>query len=162
MEMSNSLVYKTQTNGRIKIAKEPLERMLTYRQYNGQILEAGGLLVGRYIVDCNDIIIDNISVPMDKDIRRRYFFKKDTQDHQRYLKEYWVKSNMSSNYIGEWHTHPEFVPQPSVHDFTQWRKVLKETHTFSDTIFFIIVGVQSIKVWQGFCSNLNIIELFTE
>lgn len=160
--MSDILIYKIHPHGRIKISKDVLSTMLSYQQYESDTPESGGLLVGRYIADCDDIVIDKLTVPMKWDIQTRCFFKKNKNSHQKLLKTWWEKSKWTCNYIGEWHTHPEHIPHPSAHDFEQWKKVLAETHTCSSSIFFVIVGIQSTRVWQGFRQSLTFTELLTE
>ena len=153
------MVYQIAFHGRLKIAAKPLDTMLSFQQHNQNTLEAGGLLIGRYLVGCDDIVIDQVTVPMDGDLRERCFFKKNRINHQRILESLWKQSEGTSNYIGEWHTHPEEIPNPSSHDFNQWRKILKETKTEQSSMFFIIIGTTNIRIWQGMCRSGKITEL---
>jgi integrative and conjugative element protein (TIGR02256 family) len=160
--LDNTLIYQMTLHGRLKIATKPLYTMLSFQQHNQNELEAGGMLIGRYLLGCDDIVVDQVTVPMDGDVRERCFFQKNTINHQRILESLWEQSKGTANYIGEWHTHPETIPNPSGHDFNQWRKVLKETKTDQSTIFFIIIGTANIRIWQGMCKSGEITELFAE
>jgi integrative and conjugative element protein (TIGR02256 family) len=156
------LIYQLALHGRLKIATKPLYTMLSFQQHTPSALEAGGLLIGRYLLDCDDVIVDQITIPMDGDVRERCFFKKNTISHQRILESIWEQSKGTANYIGEWHTHPERIPNPSGHDFDQWRKVLRETKTDQSAIIFMIIGTAQIRIWQGMRRSLKFTELFAE
>ncbi|MEW5953163.1 MAG: Mov34/MPN/PAD-1 family protein [Bacillota bacterium] len=160
--MIDSLVYKIVPYGRLKVAPQPLSKMLSYQQHQHDVTESGGLVAGRYLLDCDDIVIDVVTVPMKGDIQERYFFKKNAINHQRLLEMHWKQSKGTCNYIGDWHTHPEPIPHPSSHDCDQWLKVLKETKTDQVFIFFIVVGTQQVRIWQGFRKSGKIREIFLE
>lgn len=78
------------------------------------------------------------------------------------LQKIWEQSKGTCNYIGEWHTHPEPIPYPSSHDFSQWRKIMKKTVLDYSSIIFIIVGTEKICVWQGIRTTQEILELTPE
>lgn len=160
--MKKPLVYKMIPHGRLKVSSFPLMRMLSYQQDDKHSPESGGLLAGRYLLDCDDIVVDAVTVPMEGDIQERHFFQKDTNNHQISLKQMWELSKGTCNYIGEWHTHPEPIPTPSSHDLDQWKKVMKKTVLDHTSIFFVIVGTQSIRVWQGQRKTQEIRELVPE
>lgn len=160
--MEDTLVYKVVPYGRLKIAPEPLLTMLSFQQHQYDIPESGGLVAGRYLIDCDDIVVDVVTVPMEGDIQERHFFQKNATNHQRLLEMHWTQSKGTCNYIGEWHTHPEPIPNPSGHDFVQWRKVMKETKTDQVSIFFIVIGTEQVRVWQGFRKSGKIREIFSE
>lgn len=160
--MEDILVYKVVPYGRLKIAAGPLLTMLSYQQNHYGVPEAGGLVAGRYLFSCDDIVVDVVTVPMGGDIQERHFFQKHTSNHQRLLEMHWTHSKGTCNYIGEWHTHPEPIPNPSGHDCAQWKNVLKETKTDQVSIFFIVLGTEQVRVWQGFRKSGKIREIFSE
>jgi integrative and conjugative element protein (TIGR02256 family) len=60
----------------------------------------------------------------------------------------WRQSGGTCTYLGEWHTHPEQHPTPSGIDWQNWqRKLLVDR--FTEPIFFVIVGIAAIHVWEG-------------
>lgn len=158
----NSLVYWIKPCGRLKISEESTGEMTKYRQRSGDEPEAGGLLLGRNLLDCDDIVVDYVTVPMPQDNRKRYFFNKNRDNHQQLLEKRWRESKGTCNYIGEWHTHPECIPNPSSHDLSQWRKILRETITDVDAIFFAIMGTEAIRIWQGNRKTKKIFEITPE
>ena len=42
--------------------------------------------------------------------------------------------------MGEWHTHPDINPKPSITDIDMIKKQLKETEMEIDFLYLIIVG----------------------
>lgn len=143
------MVFLLSNGGKVEISENALEKMRVFRQVNKQDFEAGGVLVGRFILGSHDIVIDDISTPMLKDKRKRMFFKRDKKEHQNFLYKIWEESQGTCNYLGEWHTHPEPFPTPSSHDLKEWKRILKEVDCESEIILFIIVGINGINVWEG-------------
>lgn len=64
------------------------------------------------------------------------------------IDEAWRRSGGVTTYLGEWHTHPEEVPAPSVIDRIGWAKKLL-ADSFSEAIFFVILGTTTVRVWEG-------------
>ncbi|MGN4300695.1 Mov34/MPN/PAD-1 family protein [Bacillus cereus group sp. BCN31] len=151
-----TVIYNIGSNERLKISNGVLEGLKKYRQFDIEATEAGGVLLGRFLNDSNDVIIDSLTEPLEKDIRKRCYFKKHLEDHQKMVDKIWRDSKGTCNYLGEWHTHPEKHPTPSWHDKREWRKVLKNTKCDSKTLFFVIVGTESIGVWIGSRTELKI------
>jgi integrative and conjugative element protein (TIGR02256 family) len=143
----------------VKISQDVLNSLRNYRQLEMNDIEAGGVLLGRFITDSNNVVIDRITEPMENDIRKRCFFKKWREDHQEIIDKVWTESSGTCNYLGEWHTHPEPHPTPSFHDRSEWKKILKHTVCDSDKLFFIIVGTKSIGIWVGCRTKFSITKI---
>ncbi|MEM1321368.1 MAG: Mov34/MPN/PAD-1 family protein, partial [Bacteroidota bacterium] len=109
--------------GRLKINPDPLSRMNTYKQDSPDKTEAGGVLLGRFILDSKDKIIDRVTVPMIGDKRTRTRFLRAEKMHQRIITSAWNKSKGTCHYLGEWHTHPERYPRPSSQDIKNWKEM---------------------------------------
>jgi integrative and conjugative element protein (TIGR02256 family) len=71
----------------------------------------------------------------------------------------WDQSSGTTNYLGEWHTHPEVDPSPSGTDLKNWSRILKGVDTDLDSLFFLIVGSENIRAWEGTREGLGIVEL---
>jgi integrative and conjugative element protein (TIGR02256 family) len=115
---------------------------------NDEDHEAGGVLLGRHIVDSDDIVIDKVTTPQPGDRSSRFRFIRARRRHQKLIDAAWCESNGTVTYLGEWHTHPERVPHPSLVDRVGWVKKLL-FDDFADALFFVIVGTEGVGVWEG-------------
>ncbi|AJD92892.1 UBA/THIF-type NAD/FAD binding protein [Jeotgalibacillus malaysiensis] len=152
------MIFPLPDGRKLLIRPEALEKMRKYRQLQKKDTEAGGILIGRILFESNDFIIDNVSEPMFSDIRKRAYFKRKPAAHQAYFDTEWAASDGRCFYLGEWHTHPETIPHPSIVDMTDWNRIMNLSFE-SDYLFFVIVGTQGTKVWGADRDNERIIEL---
>lgn len=142
----NELIFQLSDGRKILICLSALKKMEKYRQYNSIDTEAGGILIGRILCDSNDFIIDDVSEPMISDIRKRYSFKRNSNEHQTYFNSKWTSLNKHCFYLGEWHTHPEKSPIPSRVDLNDWNRIAKLDFE-PDHLFFLILGTEKIGAW---------------
>jgi integrative and conjugative element protein (TIGR02256 family) len=119
-----------------------------HRQVRPRSREAGGVLLGRLVLESSDVIIDAASEPAPKDVRSRFRFFRAALPAQRVVNAAWADSGGSKNYLGEWHSHPEDVPSPSGTDLEDWHRVVLKTLCEQDFLLFVIVGRVSIKLWE--------------
>jgi len=145
----NDLVFQLTISAKLKFDTNALARVESFRQHSPSLLEAGGVLLGRFIKDSDNIIIDAVSIPMIGDKRTRNTFKRGAFMHQRVIDWAWLKSKGTCNYLGEWHTHPEKYPTPSLVDWNDWKRKLKEDTFSGRFLYFVIVGIKEICIWQG-------------
>ncbi|MFV2044579.1 MAG: Mov34/MPN/PAD-1 family protein [Anaerolineales bacterium] len=129
--------------------------MTEFTQHDPTEPEAGGVLLGRHILNTRDIVVDRVTLPMDGDHQSRHQFFRAYHLHQEAIARAWGESGGTCTYLGEWHTHPECVPTPSLIDNWNWRWKLL-TDQFSGFIFFLITGTQTIRVWEGHRYHLGI------
>jgi len=152
----NELVFDLGEKVRLKITKNVLTKLKSFRQLSHKDPESGGVLLGRYMQDDSDVIIDEITIPQSNDRSTRFSFHKQQKEHQRIIDAFWLKSLGTCNYLGEWHTHPEDYPHPSTTDKKTWHRQFVETIFEGDALFFIIVGRKALTVYLV---NNNITEL---
>lgn len=126
---------------------------------NGDKKESGGILIGSYIKETNDIIIDSLTEPQPSDVRERYLFIRKEKKHKEILDATWYNSAKTSVYFGEWHTHPEDIPTPSSQDIRNWKKQLRLTKFYGHYLFFVIVGRKETRLWYGDKRDQNIHKL---
>jgi len=153
------MVFSISNGKKLKIDENPIESMLSYVQDTNVKDEAGGVILGRFIKESNNIVIDVNTEPMEGDIRTRTRFKRGEKRHQKIINEIWKESEGTCNYLGEWHTHPEENPSPSTTDIKSWTKILKNDVFSSKYLYFIIIGIESIGIWEGNSENLKIKKL---
>lgn len=156
--INSGLVFQRWKEGHFKLSKTPLNEMLGYRQDTAEKLEAGGVLMGRHVLSTADIIVDAITTPLTGDVRSRHRFARSAEPHQAVIDAMWAKSKKTCTYLGEWHTHPEPKPRPSMIDLLNWQRKLV-LDQFSGIIFFVIVGTQKVSVWEGTKRRLKITDL---
>lgn len=95
--------------------------LLPYVQDSYEKPEAGGLLIGYRRGPHIEVVL--ATSPMARDIRRRgYFFRKDP-GHQKAAHTAWSQSEGLLDHVGEWHTHPEPHPTPSLLDRMEWARL---------------------------------------
>jgi integrative and conjugative element protein (TIGR02256 family) len=142
------LLFSRHDKGTIYFAAAVLGQLLAHRQFAPKSKEAGGVLLGRHLLDCNDIVVDELTQPMRSDRRSWAGFFRSLAHHTRSLRR-WRESGGTCAYLGSWHTHPEAVPIPSTTDLEDWRHALARDHYEGHSLFFVIVGTQRIRAWQG-------------
>lgn len=155
----NELIFKLNNGGVIKLTEQVIQAISSYKQYEKKDTEAGGILMGRFIKDSKNIVIDKLTEPMKGDKRTRYSFKRLSAKHQTILDLEWMQSKGTCNYLGEWHTHPEEVPDPSGVDKRDWKRKLKTDLFSSRYLYFIIAGTEEILIWEGDRRTLEINQL---
>ena len=142
------LTFARRDGGRLQIAPAACAVLWANAQVGPSALEAGGVLLGRHIRSSQEIIIDTVTTPLPGDLRSRFQFHRSRRRHQEAIDRAWADSNGTCTYLGEWHTHPEPDPRPSVVDWLGWlRKLLMDQ--FSDSIFFVVVGTAEVRAWEG-------------
>ncbi len=159
MDNLSPLVFYNTSGGQVKLDRTVIENMHQFAQHGRHSKEAGGVLVGRHIIKSNNIVIDNISTPTTHDRRSHYRFFRSRVDHQSFIDNIWRESRATCNYLGEWHTHPEQIPTPSSLDLSEWKRKLSEDIFGGDYLYFIIVGISCIRMWEGNKKNGAIIFL---
>ena len=104
--------------------------------------------MGRLIVDCFDIVIDDVSTPLPSDKRGRFFFFRGKKEAQKLIDEVWANTGAARIYLGEWHTHPEDDPTPSGEDLHNWRRIVSKAFYEQESLFFAIVGRNKTRLWE--------------
>lgn len=147
MDEHNSFSY-ARVEGKLKLSSKVIQLMSSNVQRLAFQPESGGILLGRFISDTNDIVVDEITVPMRLDWSSRTGFRRSANPHQRILNELWLSSAGTCNYLGEWHTHPQPIPIPSNRDLISWEKQIKQLSPDYKSLFFVIAGTKQIIVWE--------------
>lgn len=139
--IDKELVFEAQDRSLVVISTEVANILMSYRQLTASSKESAGVLVGeRRGVH---IIIKTLSEPSRWDIRSRFMVDRVSRQHQKVVNDAFKKSEGEWQYLGEWHTHPEDVPKPSMTDFSSWHKNLES----SEPLILIIVG--RTDLWVG-------------
>lgn len=145
---SDPLTFNRPGGGYLQLGSTALAVMLGYVQDEPIRAEAGGVLLGRHIRETTDIIVDRVTTPQPGDRRSRSRYFRSRHRHQVLIDRAWQESSWTCTYLGEWHTHPEPIPTPSIVDRIDWRRKLI-VDVFSAPIFFVIVGTAEMRAWEG-------------
>ena len=92
-----------------------------------------------------NIIVNHITGPMLEDKRKYNKFIRKDKRHVEVFKNLYRTSEKTLRYIGEWHTHPEAIPNFSEIDLNNWKKISKGSN--NNDYYHIIVGYEAIRIW---------------
>lgn len=146
-EFSLSLVFRVSPTQRLIIVKYAVEQMKAYSQSRWWHTEAGGVLLGRHLLDSEDIVVDEVTTPQDTDQRSRFSFFR-SKKHEMLARQQWEKQRNTMAYLGLWHTHPQKDPIPSITDRQDWEQAILRDAFEGEHLFFPIIGTQRIRVWS--------------
>jgi integrative and conjugative element protein (TIGR02256 family) len=110
-------------------------------------LEAGGLLMGLRRDPHLELLL--ATLPTRRDLRTRTHFVRRCPSHQAAATRAWNKSGKIMDYVGEWHTHPERWPRPSVIDRAELLRRSGEHR--GEHLVELILGTQGI--WAALARN---------
>lgn len=135
-----------ENNYRVFIHQNVMQVFQKYRTQN--IPEAGGILLGQ--VRKNEIYILKVTEPSRWDIRQIFSFVRKRKQAQRAIDIEFEKSGGRTIYLGEWHSHPEALPSPSVTDIRMIKQQFSKNEINEDFLLMLIIGYN-----QDFCAIYN-------
>lgn len=141
-----NLVYQVTPGRRLIIVQSAVEQMFSFAQYRWWQREAGGVLLGRHLLDSHDLVVDEVTTPQNGDGRSRFGFFR-SKRHEELAQARWAQQAGTGAYLGLWHTHPEADPTPSCVDRQDWAQAVSNDGFDGDRLFFPIVGTCHIRVW---------------
>jgi integrative and conjugative element protein (TIGR02256 family) len=148
---NKELVYKEEDGSLVVIIPDVIKVFMSYRQLNVTSPESAGVLIGER--RGSHIVIKTVSEPNNNDIRSRFTVNRIGTHHQQKVDQAFIDSKGTSQYVGEWHTHPEDIPTPSGLDFESWNENLNSNLP----LILIIVGRK--QFWVAKKYNQKIITL---
>ena len=122
------------------ITTNPVKRIIRRIRKGLPSNESGGIILGRVLPD-RCILIEEITLPTEFDERGYYFFKRDRKTAQNIINQRWKESNGEVIYLGEWHTHNEYNPQPSKRDLEMIYNQVKTSIMEIDFLILFIIGI---------------------
>lgn len=129
--------------GRVLIEPDPLQVMDAHWQNRLDTPESGGILMGNRRGE--HLHVTFATPPQATDTRKRYQFNRSSPPHQMIALERWKESGGTVDYLGEWHTHPQAKPTPSMMDHNEWRKIYRGR---AKPMLFAVVGWDG-DLWLG-------------
>jgi integrative and conjugative element protein (TIGR02256 family) len=140
--------FRRSSGGVIEFGDDAIQMMHSYRQISSRSSESGGMLLGRLIDNNRDVVIDHVTVPINEDKKWRFFFFRKKEPAQKIVEQVWSDSKAVTNYLGEWHSHPEDVPSPSTVDLAEWHRITQSAKYEQDFLLFVIVGRVKTLAWE--------------
>ena len=140
--------FSRPNGGTVEFHKSAEAAMSRYRQLSRRDAEAGGMILGRLVVESTDLIVDEVTEPAKVDRKGRFFFIRRRREAQRRVNQAWLGSNGTRNYLGEWHSHPEDNPTPSDIDIENWCRIGAQARYEQDFLLFAIVGRERTRLWE--------------
>lgn len=141
------LVFIVSPDQRLILGDEAVRQMGAHAQRSRWQAEAGGVLLGRHLLESKDLVVDEVTVPQKEDRRSRFNFFR-SKHHSTLAHARWAASRGTTAYMGLWHTHPEADPTPSSIDRHDWEHAVSADTFEGDSLFFPIVGTERIRVWS--------------
>jgi integrative and conjugative element protein (TIGR02256 family) len=143
------------SNQEIIICQSIFSDISKYMQ-EGNKPENGGLLFAEFYLP--KIFVRKASMPNKTDYRNRHEFKPDQVMQQKTINVYFKKG---LHYIGEWHTHPEEYPVPSVADITSMQDTFIASRHELNYFLLIIAGnkISNDMFWIGLQNASKTIDL---
>ena len=99
--------------------------------------ECGGIFVGRVVGSA--AVIQQIMMPKTF-YSTPIFFRRMASLVNRWLSRVFKQSEGETIYLGEWHSHPNGIPIPSITDFTTMKKIAEYEGVRIKTPILMIVG----------------------
>ena len=128
-------IYELDPGRQLRFSDEALRTFDAYR--NGRI-EAGGVLLGR--VYPTEVLIEAATAPNPADKAGRYFFERSRTVAQRAVDSAWKASEGEQIYLGEWHSHPAQVAEPSSRDRDMILNNLRDGKMDIDFLVLVVLG----------------------
>ena len=118
-----------------------LNHIARHQQSDGALSEAGGQLFASFKGD--QIRVEQATGPRTTDRRSRYGYIPDRRGEQEEIDR---MHSLGLNFIGDWHTHPERVPNPSTSDIRSIREaVTRSTHHLNGFVL-LIAGTEAFPL----------------
>jgi len=142
------MLFENLGRGTILFTPKVMKIFSMFRQFSPNSTEAGGYLIGQEFGD--QIVVQIATLPGQGDIRRLTLFKRNRKRGQRLINQIWKASGGTMILVGEWHTHNEKKPVPSLLDIQETSKSFMKNEFNSDFLVVVIVSSESIvNSWVG-------------
>ncbi len=132
------MIKMKEQNFNIEFNDTSINELKNYQQKNGEY-ESGGILVGEIYSTENKVIVKHIIVSK-KATRSFMGVNIDKKEMQKELEKVRKETGYEYYYIGDWHTHPEKNPTPSIIDKISYKRTLKTIVLQTNFVVFLIVG----------------------
>jgi integrative and conjugative element protein (TIGR02256 family) len=130
----------------VYLPQKVLESMLCFCRTAGR-QETGGVLVGHYAANGRIAELTGLCGPPPDSVSGPTVFKRGTAGLRNWLQQLWSQPERRY-YLGEWHFHPNGLPQPSCQDVMEMASISKQTSYQCINPLLIIIGGKPPKNWN--------------
>ena len=131
----------------------------SYKQTLKTDNENGGVLMGELYPLSNKIIITHV-LACDNTSSRRNNVNLNTKCLQNKIIDIWEKSGGKTTYLGDWHTHPENKPSPSLIDYKTFFMNYYTSKFDQNILLYLILG-KTNNIWFKSFNGLKFLKLNT-
>ena len=131
----------------IKISDKILLLIKAHIQDDYSKSESGGVLIARENISNNNFVIEHITTPFTGDIQSRLRYTRKDKQHVKVFQTLHQENAGIYFYIGEWHTHPEQIPNYSSIDEKNWKRIAKES-AGANIFYHLIAGTIAFRMWK--------------
>jgi integrative and conjugative element protein (TIGR02256 family) len=123
----------------IVLTKSALSTINRYQQVASRDKEAGGQLFAKF--EGADTVIIEATHPKWLDRRTRYGFRPN-----RWLQQLEIRDRHTKglHFVGDWHTHPESVPNPSREDIFNMIECFNLSHHDLQAFVMVVIGIEPV------------------
>jgi len=121
----------------VELSDPVLAHFHKHAQHSDGSPEAGGQLFANITKDGSHWFVSSATGPRSSDKRSRFLFRPDRRIEQREIR---AEFEQGKHYVGDWHTHPQQTPQPSVSDTRSMGEIFEKSIHQLPGILMIIVG----------------------
>lgn len=122
----------------ITIEQELIDRIYTCSMIHYPS-EFGGLLIGRYVDENTLLQVEDILLPL-KYKSSKYNFERGIEGLREKLEKLYSQSP-SQIYVGEWHTHPNNLPTPSITDINALQEIICHKEVYINNPVMLILSI---------------------
>jgi integrative and conjugative element protein (TIGR02256 family) len=111
--------------------------------------EIGGLLMGEHV---RDEVFRIVDITVQRSGGDRACFIRHPKDHQEALKKFFARTGNDFtrfNYLGEWHSHPSFVPVPSTTDVATMQSIVADPSVGVNFLILLIAKRNTSGNFEG-------------
>ncbi|MBK1888670.1 Mov34/MPN/PAD-1 family protein [Undibacterium sp. 14-3-2] len=110
--------------------------------------EIGGVMAAEQVGDGSFIVVD-LSVQRNGTSSH---FVRDPVPHREFIRSFHERMGNQPerfNYLGEWHSHPNYLATPSDEDFSQMQKLVEDEEQNSTFLALMVVKLNMGKLLRG-------------
>lgn len=134
--MAEELLFNVPGTVQIIFDSNVIDHFLVHRQDSPSAKEAGGQLFAR--IQHTEWHIVLATGPRKIDWRSRIGFRPDRKAEQDEIQRFFRRG---LHYVGDWHTHPEMIPNPSSRDLQSMNDLVMRSIHELPGLLLVIVGI---------------------